>query len=149
MINTSPPPAPLAAVPAPRAAAEQIDSAMAARNSRDGRGAGVKPAGQAQTFAVWLRQFRADDTPVGDLARDVAADRRRHSANSRTLTGWRRHLRTHGAGPRALRALDTAWAAYAIASRLGDREQPPTSGRRSVDVLSYARINQPVDKGGA
>ncbi len=68
------------------------------------------------TFRDWLRLFREDDNAVGDLARDVAADRcfpgpvRGRDYRER----YEDHLVRHDATPAAIEALHKAWAAYQL-----------------------------------
>ena len=67
------------------------------------------------TLRDWLRQFRADENALGDLARDVAADR----CFPGPVKGgdhrerYEDHLvGVHDATPAAIEALHKAWAAY-------------------------------------
>ncbi len=60
------------------------------------------------TFRAWLREREHEESPVGDLARDVDGDRRlpRGPLSPDRL---RRHMRYHAAAcPEALDALDEA-----------------------------------------
>jgi len=64
------------------------------------------------SFAQWLRLQRKRWDPVGDLARDVAWDRREGGFTGkklRTRDGWHRHLDETSACQGAHDALDEAW----------------------------------------
>jgi len=61
-----------------------------------------------QTFRQWLKQQEKRDDPVGDLARDVKADRPGVSS----VEGLRRVLEEHGAFQGAMDALETAAGEY-------------------------------------
>ena len=67
------------------------------------------------TLRDWLRQFREDENALGDLARDVAADRCFPGpVKSRDyLERYEDHLlRVHDATPAAIETLHKAWDAY-------------------------------------
>ena len=67
------------------------------------------------SFRDWLRRFRRDDTPIGDLARDVAADRcfPRAVKGRDRLERYEHHLiGAHDADEAAVETLRTAWGAY-------------------------------------
>ncbi|MFE5806298.1 YozE family protein [Streptomyces sp. NPDC056491] len=63
-----------------------------------------------QSFTTWLKTHRKDDTAIGDLARDVAADP--DWPSRRGLSGQRTYLEDRGAIPRAIATLERAWEAY-------------------------------------
>ena len=61
-------------------------------------------------FRGWLRRHVRHSAPIGDLARDLAAD---PCGQSRLYASIRRHLiEVHHADECALLTLDEAWAAY-------------------------------------
>jgi hypothetical protein len=62
------------------------------------------------SFATWLRERETEETPIGDLARDVAADG--CLGDRENLSAIREHLRSHGAEEAALQTLDDAWAEW-------------------------------------
>ena len=64
----------------------------------------------SMTFKRWLLQFKNEDTPIGDLASDVARDRSLPVTNS--YTAWHDHLLGRRACPEALEALRWAWQQY-------------------------------------
>ena len=61
-------------------------------------------------FNTWLLQFRHEDTPLGDLACDVARDRSLPAANSYEV--WRDHLLARRACMEAIEVLRWAWQRY-------------------------------------
>ena len=63
------------------------------------------------TFSNWL-QLQADRTdPIGDLARDVAADPR-WPRSAKIVESYERYLAQRGADPNVIAALFDAWAEY-------------------------------------
>ena len=62
-------------------------------------------------FTHWLRTQTARQDPVGDLARDVAAD---HGwpLTAKTVESYERYMAERGADPAAIAALFDAWAEY-------------------------------------
>lgn len=65
-----------------------------------------------KTFYVWLiRNHLHNDTPIGDLARDLKSDRRefiRATGYSRNRT----YLTLRNAAPACIDAFDAAWMEY-------------------------------------
>lgn len=62
-------------------------------------------------FTHWLHTQTARQDPVGDLARDVAAD---HAwpLTAKTVESYERYLAERGADPALIAALFDAWAEY-------------------------------------
>ena len=98
---------------------------------RDHHGAAdpVWDPNRAAGFSEWLLDQRHRNDPVGDLARDAALDPA-WPAEAATKSAYREHLRTQGAFPGALAALDAAWAEYARARKR--RSRGPTDPRATV-----------------
>lgn len=65
----------------------------------------------ALSFRTWLRQFRRDETALGDLARDVLADPD-WPRGPGSLARYEAHLEDAGACNAAVSALREAWARY-------------------------------------
>ncbi|WP_309032534.1 YozE family protein [Streptomyces alfalfae] len=64
-------------------------------------------------FRTWLITHHADEqSPIGDLARDVRSDTDWPTAVSDELAVYRDHLEAMDAVDEALEALDDAWDAY-------------------------------------
>ncbi len=63
------------------------------------------------TFRVWLLRHADEETPIGDLARDVRADHTWPKGRG-SLQLYRDHLAEHDAPYGALEVLDAAWARY-------------------------------------
>lgn len=63
------------------------------------------------TFRTWLRQFARDETALGDLARDVKADRTWPRGRS-SLVRCLAHMNRVGASPEAIVTLRKAWLRY-------------------------------------
>ena len=63
------------------------------------------------TFRQWLAKQENRDDPVGDLARDVKADKR-PAPRVNSYKAWSDHLHRAGASPAALRAFFAAWREY-------------------------------------
>jgi len=63
------------------------------------------------SFREWLCQFRRDDTALGDLARDAAADPAWPASDDLEVVFL--HLVEVGAYDSALEALDVAWTRWA------------------------------------
>ena len=63
------------------------------------------------SFRRWLRQFRGEESPIGDLARDIHADPG-WPRGPGTLARYQEHLQEAGAAPDALAALHSAWRRY-------------------------------------
>ena len=61
-------------------------------------------------FVPWLRRQHRRDDPIGDLARDVRADRV-HTGRMQTYRGLWQYLEPH-ACEKALKALERAHAEY-------------------------------------
>ena len=63
------------------------------------------------TFPNWLSLQTERQDPIGDLARDAAAD---HSwpRSAKTVESYERYLAQRGADPNAIIALFHAWAEY-------------------------------------
>jgi uncharacterized protein YozE (UPF0346 family) len=68
------------------------------------------------TFYQFILTHRDDETPLGDLARDIAADRR-FPRRIRTLRGLHAYLCRRGACTEALMAADEALEAYRLCLR--------------------------------
>jgi uncharacterized protein YozE (UPF0346 family) len=73
----------------------------------------------ADTFRQWLHRHRNDESPIGDLARDVARDacwpRQRpgdRDEEGESIALYRAHLDEHGAIAGARDALENAWRDY-------------------------------------
>jgi uncharacterized protein YozE (UPF0346 family) len=66
---------------------------------------------QHRSFAAWLRNQRRRDDPVGDLARDAAADRHWPKA-AKSLPRLLDYLAGRGACPGAVEACRRAWAEF-------------------------------------
>ena len=66
---------------------------------------------QHRSFAAWLRNQRRRDDPVGDLARNAAADRHWPKA-ARSLPRLLDYLAGRGACPGAVEACRRAWAKF-------------------------------------
>jgi uncharacterized protein YozE (UPF0346 family) len=62
-------------------------------------------------FKTWLKQFRKDQTAIGDLARDVSMDK--EFTRSQKKETIREYLMDKNARPLALDTFDRAWAAFA------------------------------------
>ncbi|MEU9710772.1 YozE family protein [Streptomyces sp. NPDC047967] len=65
---------------------------------------------QNPSFAAWLRTHKKDQTAIGDLAREVAADP--DWPSRRQLSGQREYLEERGAIPAAVETLERAWELY-------------------------------------
>lgn len=63
------------------------------------------------TFRQWLTTADHDSTAIGDLARDVKADRQRPTA-LRTHEDWTAYLESRGACQGAIDALEDAWGMF-------------------------------------
>lgn len=64
------------------------------------------------TFTTWLKRFEKDDTPYGDLARDIRDDTSLDGNRFNTRTAIRRHLENVGACREAIRTFEHAWVDY-------------------------------------
>lgn len=62
------------------------------------------------TFQVWIKQFEGDDTPRGDLAKDIASDSRFPSAD--TYDEIYAHLKRRGACKDVIGTFKRAWNRY-------------------------------------
>ncbi|HEY7419394.1 MAG TPA: YozE family protein [Ktedonobacteraceae bacterium] len=68
------------------------------------------------TFSAWLRQQTEEDTPTGDLARDMLIDEQWPcEANDQHIL--LHHLKRMYACEDAIRAFHTAWQAYRCAQQ--------------------------------
>lgn len=65
---------------------------------------------RTQGFTSWLKTHAKDQSAIGDLARDVAADPAWPSR--RQLSGQREYLEERGAIPAAVETLERAWELY-------------------------------------
>ncbi|MFB7240442.1 MULTISPECIES: YozE family protein [unclassified Streptomyces] len=65
---------------------------------------------RSQSFTTWLKGHVKDNSAIGDLARDVAADR--DWPSRRQLKGQREYLESRGAIPAAVETLERAWSLY-------------------------------------
>lgn len=63
------------------------------------------------TFNQWLKTQVERDDPVGDVARDAMADKRRKPRNG-NREAWRTFLSAAGACSAAHESLDEAWSEY-------------------------------------
>lgn len=62
------------------------------------------------SFIDWISRFKDKDTPNGDLAADILADKRFPSTNDRvTISDY---LSNRGACDGAIRTFKTAWKSY-------------------------------------
>jgi hypothetical protein len=63
------------------------------------------------TFTQWLKDHIEENTPVGDLARDVKLDKNwpKQASSKRTFT---KHMKEMNASDGAVEALNTAWKRY-------------------------------------
>ncbi|MFB8085030.1 YozE family protein [Streptomyces sp. NPDC055992] len=61
-------------------------------------------------FTTWLKAHVKDQSAIGDLARDVAADP--DWPSRRELSGQRKYLEERGAIPAAVETLESAWELY-------------------------------------
>lgn len=62
------------------------------------------------TFYAWLRKLRDEDSDFGDLARDVAQDRRGVPRNSKKA--WLNFLSEGLASSAAVQTFERAWIEY-------------------------------------
>lgn len=62
-------------------------------------------------FLVWLKQFKEEDSPMGDLARDMADDRNKPRSFN-TLGSLEKYLTNLGACDEALQTAEEAWHEY-------------------------------------
>jgi hypothetical protein len=65
---------------------------------------------QTVGFTAWLKMHAKDESAIGDLARDVAADP--DWPSRRQLSGQREYLEERGAIPAAVETLERAWGLY-------------------------------------
>ncbi|WP_407838495.1 YozE family protein [Streptomyces sp. DSM 116496] len=65
---------------------------------------------RTQGFTSWLKTHAKDQSAIGDLARDVAADP--DWPSRRQLSGQREYLEERGAIPAAVETLERAWELY-------------------------------------
>ncbi|WP_411069384.1 YozE family protein [Streptomyces sp. cmx-4-25] len=65
---------------------------------------------RSQSFTTWLKRHAKDDNAIGDLARDVAADR--DWPSRMRLKGQREYLENRGASRAAVATLERAWSLY-------------------------------------
>ena len=63
-----------------------------------------------RTFKAWVKKFRGEDSPLGDLADDIAADKK--FPYSTSYHSMRSHLKTSGACFEALQTFDEAYRRY-------------------------------------
>lgn len=68
-------------------------------------------AQKAASFREWLRTRRGEQSPIGDLANDILADRS-WPRGPGSLRRYERHLESRGAIPEAIDALREAWRIY-------------------------------------
>ncbi len=63
------------------------------------------------SFKTWLDQFKSENTPIGDLSRDVNLDSEfpSTSTSKQEILG---HLATQGASPEAIQTFEKAWDLY-------------------------------------
>ncbi|MFC8295339.1 YozE family protein [Streptomyces sp. NPDC057242] len=66
----------------------------------------------SRNFRAWLMEHAGDDTPLGDLARDVRADRQWPQDEPESFELYNAHLESMNAGPGALVTLEEAWGLY-------------------------------------
>lgn len=62
------------------------------------------------TFVKWLLSHKGDNSPLGDLARDVSSDA--NFPNTQALGEMLEYLEDNGACDGAIKALKTAWMTY-------------------------------------
>lgn len=82
-----------------------------AREQTAGAVADRRVALKKASFRDWLRTRKGEDSPVGDLARDVFADGS-WPRGPGSLRRYERHLESLGAAPEAVDALRDAWRQY-------------------------------------
>jgi uncharacterized protein YozE (UPF0346 family) len=87
---------------------------------------------QHRSFAAWLRNQRRRDDPVGDLARDAAADRHWPKA-AKSLPRLLDYLAGRGACPGAVEACRRAWAEFRCRSA---HVGPRAARAASLDALA-------------
>ena len=68
------------------------------------------------TFTEWLSKYRKKDSPLGDLADDVARDLS-FPADPQDLEALLGHLRSRRASQEALQTASDAWKRYLRAKR--------------------------------
>jgi uncharacterized protein YozE (UPF0346 family) len=68
------------------------------------------PSEDARRFRDWLKRYEEDDSPLGDLARDVAADKAFPRSNDLVLI--MDHLRVTGCSPTVLKRFHEAWSRW-------------------------------------
>lgn len=63
------------------------------------------------SFKTWLDQFKNENTPIGDLSRDVNLDPEfpSTSTSKQEILG---HLDRQGASPEAIQTFEKAWDLY-------------------------------------
>ena len=81
-----------------------------------------------RSFAAWLRNQRRRDDPVGDLARDAAADRHWPKA-AKSLPRLLDYLAGRRACPGAVEACRRAWAEFRAERPRSPTGRPPGAGR--------------------
>ncbi|WP_240450181.1 YozE family protein [Streptomyces sp. S1] len=65
-----------------------------------------------KNFRTWLMEHVGDDTPLGDLARDVRADRQWPQDEPESFELYNEHLESMRACSDALVTLKEAWGLY-------------------------------------
>ena len=75
------------------------------------RGAEIMTEQNLSSFTRWLGAQTERQDPVGDLARDVAADRD-WPLSAKTVESYEGYLARRGADPNVISALFDAWAEY-------------------------------------
>lgn len=91
----------------------------AAAAARLGIWPGRPPAAKV-SFRQWIKRFTADQCALGELARDVHADRR-WPRGPGSLARYEAYLASAGADPAVTAALRRAWARYERDRRAGRR----------------------------
>ncbi|GAA4439168.1 YozE family protein [Phytohabitans houttuyneae] len=92
-----------------------------AREQTVGASAGRRVAQKTASFRDWLRTRKDENTPVGDLARDVFADGS-WPRGPGSLRRYEQHLKGLGADPGAVEALREAWRQYELEAGAGETE---------------------------
>lgn len=64
-----------------------------------------------KTFYNFLKDFKEDDSPIGDLARDISVDRN-HPKRYNSFVSLQRYLESLGACDSVLATFNQAWKLY-------------------------------------
>lgn len=99
-------------------------------------------------FRQWLKQFKEDDTPRGDLAREVDDDRRGAVVRGpSSRDGWVGYLRSRGAAHQVVQVMEGAWDEYDAYKRQNERPREATPFERVTASLEKMRKSAtPLEK---